>query len=136
MVLRAIALSLALLIGIGVFVPLATEYAEAGPKKAKRLKKKREWRGVKKYSKRWWQLYHAQEKRKRSLSSRKRELRLRQLRLEKEHESEKAAAADTCDEGYCTEGSPGKADSAYGSTRSGRLAAGPFIARGTAVQGR
>ena len=38
---RAIALSIALLIGIGTIIPLATEMAEAGPKKSKRYKKQR-----------------------------------------------------------------------------------------------
>ena len=83
MALRAILLSLALLIGIGVLIPLATELAEAGPKKGKQIKKKREWTGVKKYSKRWWQLYRAQERRKRAVAKRKRALRLRQVRLAK-----------------------------------------------------
>ncbi len=83
MVVRAIALSIALLIGIGTIIPLATEMAEAGPKKSKRYKKKRGWKGVKKYSKRWWQLYRAQERRKRSSAYRRRALRLRQLRLAK-----------------------------------------------------
>lgn len=82
MVVRAIALSIALLIGIGTIIPLATEMAEAGPKKSKRYKKKqRGWKGVKKYSKRWWQLYRAQERRKKALASRRRALRLKQLRL-------------------------------------------------------
>ncbi len=82
MVLRAIALSLALLIGIGTLIPLATELAEAGPRHAKKIKKKkRYWRGVKKYSKRWWQLYRAQERRKKAVAKRKRQLRLRQIRL-------------------------------------------------------
>jgi hypothetical protein len=83
MLVRAIALSIALLIGIGTIIPLATEYAEAGPRKAKKYKKKkkRQWRGVKPYSKRWWQLYRAQERRKRHLASRRRALRLRQIRL-------------------------------------------------------
>ncbi len=62
---RAIALSIALLFGLGVIVPIATEYAEAGAKTVRKYKKKkRSWRGVKKYSKRWWQLYNAQERRK------------------------------------------------------------------------
>lgn len=78
---RAIALSLALLIGIGTLIPLATEMAEAGPKKTKRYKKKRQWKGVKKYSKRWWQLYRAQERRKMRLRAQRRKMRLRQLRL-------------------------------------------------------
>jgi len=77
---RAIALSLALLVGIGAIIPLATEYAEAGPRKSKK-KKPRGWKGVKKYSKRWWQLYRAQERRKKSLSAKRRSLRLRQMRL-------------------------------------------------------
>ena len=82
MVVRAIALTLALLIGIGTIIPLATELAEAGPKRSKRYKKKhRGWKGVKKYSKRWWQLYRAQELRKRKLQARRRAMRLRQLRL-------------------------------------------------------
>ena len=84
MVLRAIALSLALLFGIGILVPVATEFAEAGPRNAKKpKKKKRYWRGVKKYSKRWWQLYRAQERRKKAVAKRKRQLRLRQIRLAK-----------------------------------------------------
>lgn len=78
--LRAIALSLAILVGIGTIIPLATDTTEAGPRKAKK-KKQRGWRGVKKYSKRWWQLYRAQERRKRALAKRKRALRLKQLRL-------------------------------------------------------
>ena len=79
---RAIALSIALLFGIGVIVPIATEYAEAGPKKvSKHKKKKRSWTGVKKYSKRWWQLYNAQEKRKKKTRSSTRTLRLRNMRI-------------------------------------------------------
>ena len=80
---RAIALSIALLIGIGALIPLATEMAEAGAKKTKRYKKKRSWKGVKKYSKRWWQLYRAQERRKKARYARRRALRLRQMRLAK-----------------------------------------------------
>jgi hypothetical protein len=76
---RAIALSLCLLIGIGTIIPLATDLAEAGPRKLK--KKPRGWRGVKKYSKRWWQLYRAQERRKKLRAKQRRSLRLRQLRL-------------------------------------------------------
>ena len=75
---RAIVLSLALLIGIGTIIPLATNYTEAGPNKHK---KERKWKGVKKYSKRWWQLYRQQERRKKAFASRKRALRLRQIRL-------------------------------------------------------
>jgi hypothetical protein len=100
MAIRAIALSIALLIGLGTIIPLATEYAEAGGQKARKYKKKeRNWRGVKKYSKRWWQLYRAQERRKKHVAARKRELRLRQLRLEKARETELAQAdASSADE--------------------------------------
>lgn len=80
MLVRAIALSLALLVGIGVIVPLATDTTEAGPRKV-RKKKKRGWKGVKKYSKRWWQLYRAQERRKKALRAKRRSLKLRQMRL-------------------------------------------------------
>lgn len=86
---RAIALSLALLIGIGAIIPLATDLTEAGPRTSKK-KKKREWKGVKKYSKRWWQLYRAQERRKKARAKYRRALRLRQLRLAQARAVEKA----------------------------------------------
>ncbi len=76
---RAIALSLALLIGIGTIIPLATDHAEAGPKKTKRYKKSQ--KKYKKYSKRWWRQYRASLRRKRALQARRRAMRLRQLRL-------------------------------------------------------
>ena len=82
MLIRAIALSLALVFGAAVIIPVATESVEAGKTKRKQYKKKkRTWRGVKKYSKRWWALYRAQERRKRLNASRRRSLRLRQIRL-------------------------------------------------------
>ena len=77
--LRAIALSLALLIGIGTIIPLATDLAEAGPKKTKRYKKGQ--KKYKKYSKRWWRQHRANLRRKRALQARRRAMRLRQLRL-------------------------------------------------------
>lgn len=77
---RAIVLSLALLVGIGVIIPFATNYTEAESSKPTKAKK-RGWKGVKKYSKRWWQLYRRQERRKKALASRKRSLRLRQIRF-------------------------------------------------------
>lgn len=89
MLFRAIALSVALLIGIGTIIPLATDYAEAGPRKTKKYKKKkRYWRGVRKYSKRWWQLYRAQERRKKARAKNRRSLRLRQMRLAKVKQAE------------------------------------------------
>lgn len=91
MLVRAIALSLALLIGIGAIIPLVTDVAEAGPRKSIRHKKqKRGWRGVKKYSKRWWQLYRAQERRKKALAKRRRAIRLRQIRLARTRSDERA----------------------------------------------
>ena len=78
MLFRAIALTLALLIGIGTIIPLGTDYAEAGPRKTKKYRKHKK---PKKYSKRWWRQYRARMKRKRALQARRRALRLRQLRL-------------------------------------------------------
>lgn len=77
MVIRAIALSLALLIGVGSIVPLATESVEAGKRKTKRYKKKK----YRKYSKAWWRQYRAKQRRKRAMQARRRALRLRQMRL-------------------------------------------------------
>ena len=77
MVIRAIALSVALLVGIGTIVPLATESDEAGKRKTKRYKKKK----YNKYSKAWWRQYRAQQRRKRAMQARRRALRLQQLRL-------------------------------------------------------
>ena len=76
MAIRAIALSLALLAGIGTIVPLATESVEAGKHKTKRYKKKK----YKKYSKAWWRQYRAQQRRNRATQARRRALRLQQLR--------------------------------------------------------
>lgn len=78
MLFRAIALSIALLVGIGTIIPLATDIAEAGPKRAKKYKKHKKYR---KYSKRWWRQYRAAQKRRRAIQARRRALRLRQLRL-------------------------------------------------------
>lgn len=76
---RAIALSLALLIGIGAIVPLMTDYAEAGPRKQRKYKQKK--KKLKKYSKAWWREYRKKKKRQQAVAKRKRLLRLRQLRL-------------------------------------------------------
>lgn len=76
---RAIALSLALLVGIGTIIPLATEMAEAGPKKSRRYKKKQ--RKYKKYSRAWWRQHRAAVRRKQAMQARRRAMRLAQLRL-------------------------------------------------------
>jgi hypothetical protein len=82
MLVRAIALSLALLVGIGAIIPLATENAEAGPHKHRKHRK------YKKYSKAWWRQYHKRMRQRRALTARKRALRLKQLRLAHEHQAE------------------------------------------------
>ena len=77
MLVRAIALSLALLVGVGVIVPLATDSVEAGPRNKRKKKQVR----YKKYSKKWWRQYRARIARKKAQRNRARALRLRQLRL-------------------------------------------------------
>lgn len=77
--LRAIALSLALMLSLGAIIPLATNHSEAGPRYHKKKKKK-----LKKYSKAWWKWYRAKQRRQKALAMRKRVLRLRQMQLAKE----------------------------------------------------
>jgi hypothetical protein len=79
MLFRAIALSLALLVGIGVIIPLATETTEAGPHKHRKYRKFRS--KYKKYSKGWWREYRAHVRRQRAIAARRRALRLHQLRV-------------------------------------------------------
>ncbi len=95
MLVRAIALSLALLVGIGTIVPLATEYAEAGPRKSKSYKKNH--KKYKKYSKQWWRQYRAKLRRKKALQARQRTMRLHQIRLAKVagQSNKSMAAADS-----------------------------------------
>lgn len=85
--LRAIALSLAILVGIGTIIPLATDTTEAGPKRKKKQRKYA--KKYKKYSKGWWRQYRARMKRKKAIAARKRALRLRQLRLARAAQSER-----------------------------------------------
>ena len=86
--LRAVILSLALLIGLGVVIPLATDYAEAGAKKQKKYKKQAKKKSYKKYSKAWWRAYRAGKRRQSSLAARSEALRLKQLRLARERQEE------------------------------------------------
>ncbi len=79
MLVRAIALSIALLFGIGIIIPLSTDSTEAGPHKHRKHQKH-----YKKYSKGWWRQYHARQRKKKAVAARRRALRLRQLRLAKE----------------------------------------------------
>lgn len=76
MLFRAIALSLALLVGIGTIVPFVTDSTEAGPRYKKQKKKK-----LKKYSKAWWRWYHKEKRKKRALLARKRALKAKQILL-------------------------------------------------------
>jgi hypothetical protein len=78
--LRAIALSLALLLSLGAIIPLATNHSEAGPRYHKKKHKK-----LKKYSKAWWKWYRAKQRKQKAIAARKRALRLRQIRLAKEN---------------------------------------------------
>lgn len=89
MVIRAIALSLALLVGIGTIVPLATESVEAGKRKTKRYKSKK----FKKYSKAWWRQYRAQQRRKAAMQARRRSLRLQELRMARKNAGAKDESA-------------------------------------------
>lgn len=77
MIYRAIALSLAIMVGLGAIVPLTTVKAESSShNKQKRAKR------YKKYSKKWWRAYHRKMNRRKALNARVRVLRLRQIRLE------------------------------------------------------
>lgn len=78
--LRAIVLSLALLIGLGTLLPLATEMAEAGPRQKRKYKKKKR-KGVRKYSKRWWQLRRKKARQRRARAKQRRARKLRRARL-------------------------------------------------------
>ena len=66
-------------------IPLATDQAEAGPKK----KRKKQVKKYKKYSKGWWRQYRVKMKKKRQIAARKRALRLRQLRLARKRAAER-----------------------------------------------
>lgn len=76
--LRAIALSLVLLFGIGIVVSLTTNGAEAGSRRHNKHRKH-----YKKYSKAWWRQYHRRVKRKKEAATQWRKARLRQLRQAK-----------------------------------------------------
>ncbi len=78
MLIKAIALSLALIFGIGVIIPLTTNDAEAGARKHRKYQKR-----YKKYSKGWWRQYHRRARRKQEARERWRRERLRQMRAAK-----------------------------------------------------
>jgi hypothetical protein len=93
MLIRAIALSIALVIGVGVIVPLATETTEAGPHHSK-YKRHHKYR---KYSKAWWRQYHRRQRARRALAARRRALRLEQLRMAEARKTEKSGTPDKKD---------------------------------------
>ncbi|MCU0237969.1 MAG: hypothetical protein MUC29_00885 [Pyrinomonadaceae bacterium] len=86
--LRAIALSLILLLSLGALIPLATDYSEAHPKHNHKKKKKKK---LKKYSKAWWRWYHKKQKRKKAIAARKRALRIKRILAERREKARKAA---------------------------------------------
>lgn len=88
--LRAIALSLALLIGLGTIIPLTTDYTQAGSKKQKKKKKQVKY---KKYSKKWWRAYRARKQRKQALLKRKRAMLARQILLARDNDVKQATEA-------------------------------------------
>ncbi len=106
---RAIVLSLVLVIGLATIVPIATEYAEAGSQrkgKKKRYQKRnkskkrssvRRKKSAKRYSKRWWTAYRARQKKRQAVNWRKRNLRLRQIRLAKKSGNTKAKTSASSD---------------------------------------
>lgn len=75
--LRAIALSLLLFVGIGAVLPFVGDYAQAGAHK----KHKKKVRKYKKYSKNWWRAYYRRQARNKALVAQRRAVRLRQIRL-------------------------------------------------------
>ncbi len=77
MIFRAIALSLAIMVGLGTITPLTTVNAASGPHSKRRAKSKK----YKKYSKQWWRAYRARVNRQRAANLRSRSVRLRQIRL-------------------------------------------------------
>lgn len=77
---RAIVLSIALLVGLGTIIPLTTDYTEAGAQKPRKQKKKKQVK-YKKYSRQWWRAYRQRVKRNKQLAQRRRAMRLRQIRL-------------------------------------------------------
>jgi endonuclease YncB( thermonuclease family) len=79
MIFRAALLSFALLTGIGLLVPLATDYTEAGAVSHKNLKKR--YKKYRKYSKQRWRAYHNRARQRKNSAARKRLMRLRQIRF-------------------------------------------------------
>ena len=127
MLFRAIALSLALLVGIGTIIPLATDSAQASQRRHRKYK--RHHKRYKKYSKAWWRRYHARQRNRRALAKRRRALRLHQIRLARARRA--AAARNTAEvkpvktapaqPGVLPSGQPAPASWKQGTATSGEL---------------
>jgi hypothetical protein len=111
--LRAIALSLALLLSFGTVASLMTDNSEASAKHHKKKKHKK----IKKYSRAWWRIYRAKQRRKKALVARKRALMERQQVAEKSVEGETSLtlAKDAS-------GQPTKATVKVGKSRGAKMA--------------
>ncbi len=88
---RAIALSLALLLGIGTIIPFATDYSEARTKHHHKKKKQKKY---KKYSKMWWKQYRNRMKKRKAIAARKRAIRVRQILLARAAKAKQNAAVN------------------------------------------
>jgi len=77
--LRAIALSLSLIVGLSGIVPFVGEYAEAEGLTTHKYKKRH--RRYKKYSRNWWRLYYLRQNRLKYSTAQRRAVRLRQIRV-------------------------------------------------------
>lgn len=84
---RAIVLSIALLVGLGGTFVLTNDFAEAGAQKPRKQKKQKKAK-YKKYSRQWWRAYRQKMRRNQSLAKRKRALRMRQIRLARSNRQE------------------------------------------------
>lgn len=93
---RAIALSLALLLGIGTIIPFATDYSEASTKHTHKKKKVKKY---KKYSKKWWRQYRQRMKKRKAIAARKRALRVKQILLARARKAKQTAALAILEKG-------------------------------------
>lgn len=89
---RSIALSLIMLLTVGLMLPLVPTEANNKSKKHYSQKKKKK---IKKRSKAWWRRYRAQQKRKRALAARKRALVRKRALLAKKNTMYAKANTDT-----------------------------------------
>lgn len=89
---RAIALSLIMLLTIGLMLPLVPTEAS---NKAKSHYSRKKNKKIKKYSKAWWRRYRARMKKKRALLARKRALRAKRAQYAKANKAHDASKTAT-----------------------------------------